>query len=60
MKRDGASYAGAVFIMGYGTGFLCLAGSIVTLLAGNHIAMGICLAAAALVFGQLANAVLRQ
>jgi hypothetical protein len=57
---DGAGYAGSVFILGYITGVLALAGAVVGLVNENLMAMALCLVAAALAVGLLANAALRQ
>jgi hypothetical protein len=59
-EREAAGYVGAAYYAAYFTGGLSLAGAIISLILGNVGAMGSCLLAAAVAFGLLANAVLRQ
>ena len=51
---------GLVVIAGLITGFIGLVAAVLAIFAGESIGAGVCLAAAALAFGLLANAFLRD
>jgi hypothetical protein len=59
-ERNGARAAGSAFGMGYITGCVALVGALISLGSRDLSAMALCLLAAALAFGSLANAALRQ
>jgi hypothetical protein len=57
---DGARYAGSAFILGFATGTIALIAAPITLFRGDPVGSALFLVAAALAFGLLANASLRQ
>jgi hypothetical protein len=59
-QEKGSTFAGVIVGFGALTGFMGLAAALWSLLSGHLEAAGLCLGAASLAFGLLANALLRH